>query len=339
MREVDAAIKAASETGEHSPYVFSLITSALGNVATEADAAKAAFEREQEAVHGEAEAHGVGAGAADTHAESEFDLGTALEENISFADELTGALETLAGVQLDAAKSELAWEEAIDELTKGLKGGADALDNRTEKGRANLKLIHSSIDAAIEHGGAVAEETGSLKKGAAATADHIRQLIIEAQKSGIAKAQIEKYIRALNLTPKQIKTLIELNTGPAQSALDMFIRNAEGRIIGLTAHLTADISPGHTKHAGGVVGESGARRMHGGGRLRSNESIVVAEHGEHVVTDAKYRALQSAAASGSRIRPDTHGGGETVVKVGVRLDRRRFTRSMDHEANYDGEWA
>ncbi len=331
IKAIMTELQAVDVADQHKINLYQLIDAMTSG----ADAAT----RKAEAEGKHAGAEGEAADATGKNAQAQFDLGEALEENISFADELTAALEALAGVQLDAAKAELEWEEALDELSKGLKGGADALDNRNEKGRENLKLIHSGIDAAFEHGAAVAEETGSVQKGAKAVQSHIAALVDEAAKAGIARDKINAYIRELNLTPKQIKTIIEMNTGPAQSALDMFIRNAEGRIIGLTAHLTADISPGHTKHAGGVIGESGARRMHGGGEIRSNEELIIAEHGERVVTAKKYAALQSAAAQGARIRPETNSGGATVVNVGVRLDRRRFNKELEHDTEYDGRWA
>ena len=339
LAELNGELERVKDNSDASSNAAWAFQKRWGGITEDVEAAKAAYEREQEAVHGTEGAHDDATGAAEEHTQAQFDLGEAMEETISFADELTGKIEALAGVQMDAAEAAVEWEQSIDDLGKELKKGEKTLNIHEEAGRKNVNAIHDAIDAAIAHGAAVAEETGDVDKGIKVVQGHVEALIDEATRAGISEGAIRNYIRQLNLTPKQIKTLITLNTDLAQNALNRFISSNDGRRIGVIIDGQVRVGGGHTTHAGGVFGESGARRLHGGGQLRANEAMVIAERGEHVLTSAQYRALKTAAANGARVRPETHGGGTTVVNIGVKLDRRRFNKELDHDATYDGRWA
>lgn len=231
------------------------------------------------------------------------------EEAVSAADEFTEALEALAGVTLDVEKASLAWLDSLASLRDELRQGARTLDDSTQAGRDNRSAILDSIDAAIAHGAAVAEQTGSVEAGARATRKHINELIDQAAQAGIAKGEIKDYIRELNLTPSKIKTLIQLlGIDAAQAAIDRFITLNSGRVVKISIGTTGGV----VQHAGGMVG-SGAMRLHGGGRvpMRGDEVPIIAKRGERVLNPAQNRQwegmnLQPAAAP---------GGSGTVVNV------------------------
>ncbi|HEV8683197.1 MAG TPA: hypothetical protein VGS09_10570, partial [Actinomycetota bacterium] len=144
--------------------------------------------------------------------------------------------------------------------------------------------------------------------------------------------------------PKEIKTTIKALTAEAQADVDRFIRNNDGRVIGIRVegHTIGNVG-GRLDHAGGVVGSTGARRLHMGGfaGLRSNEVPSILERGELVWSKSQVASLRSilgmgAETSRSPTQPSSRG---RDVKVAVRLDRRRFNDELDHDSTYDGRWA
>lgn len=246
--------------------------------------------------------------AADRYKGAIEELNPELEETGDLASALADAFEILAGTQIDAAESAIRWKDSIAELRDTFKEHAKHLDIDTKAGRENRKAILGSIDAALKDGEAIAAKTGSLDKGVRAVNAHIQALIDEAVAAGASEEEVREYIRTLNLTPKEIKTLLEARVREAQRAIDDFIRTNDGRVIGVRIETTGGGSiiatgGGHqTEHSGGMVGESGARRMHGGGEvqpfhwpaMRGNEVPVIAERGEWLQTAGQHRAALMA---------------------------------------------
>lgn len=266
----------------------------------------------ESAYKGEADAARGGAVATDEAAEAADEFGNTiatelnpeLTETIDLAKELSNALDVLAGAQLDARKASLKWLDTLADTRKELRHGLKTLDENTKAGRDNQQAILNSIDAAIDHGAAVAEETGSLDKGVRATQAHIRELMNEAVQAGFSKKEIREYIDQLNLTPKELKTLLSLEgVDKASDEIDEFIRTNDGRVIGLRVVTKGGFIPHQDPdipHAGGLVGSSGFKRYHGGGLagwppMRGNEVAAILERGEMVLSKGQVR--HGAAAS------------------------------------------
>jgi TP901 family phage tail tape measure protein len=264
-----------------------LLADVLGATSGELVEAKEAALRHAEAM-GEGTDATTGAEGAAIAAEGAIgELGGELEETASLADQLTEALEGLAGTALDVEKSNLDWLDSVaalnrelthqtnkeGELTGALKEGVRNLNLRTEAGREARGVILNAVDAAIEHGAAVAEETGSVNKGARAVAEHIRELKEQAIKAGISKEAINDYIEQLNLTPEQIRTAIKL------LGIDTALTQITGlgnSIAALPSQKVIDIVVRRGFHAGGLV-------MHSGG-LAPDEVPAVLQRGEFVMS-------------------------------------------------------
>lgn len=272
---------------------------ATGDLASIFDEAAGAADRTTEAV-------GETGDAADGTTGAMGELGDELGETASEADQLKDALDALAGSTIDAEKAAIAWRDSIRRMREDLEEGSATLQGHSAEADANRTAILGAVDAAIAHGVAVAEETGSLEAGAAAVQRHIGQLINEAVAAGASEQQVRAYIRQLNLTPKDIKTLISLLSDQAMAdaaALDAALDNAaQDRHVTIFVHQSGLISTGGggQLHAGGVAGETSARRLHGGGmampNLRGNEVMTVLERGETVRTGHQERELQRALA-------------------------------------------
>ncbi len=290
---------------------------------------------------------GDGGGVADAALTAEETLSMLRDEIAATevaADLLTAALEALAGTELDVEKASLAWLDSIAELGKELRKGQRTLDDNTQAGRDNRAAILSSVDAALQHAAAVAQETGSIDKGAAAAARHIEQIMGEAAAAGISRGAIRDYIEQLNLTPAEIRTKIRLLGGEEATheverfklALDQLPNSVS---VGLD--VTGGLGGGPLYHAGGTVGTTGARRLHSGGRLRGGERLFIGQPGEEVLSTAAVgslrRILSIAPASGGSGSP---GFARAIAELArvlqrqpmvVSLDRRAFGEHLDRE--------
>jgi TP901 family phage tail tape measure protein len=281
---------------------------------------------------------GVTGGAVEDFGGKTKDTGDELERAEKLADRFAEELERLAGVALSAEDAALGWNQALADMQEELKGGTKTLDITTQAGRDNREAFLSAAEAAIDHGEAVASQTGSVQRGVEVVRAHIEQLRDQAIAAGFTKDEINDYIRVLNLTPKQISTLIEAKVDKAKADVQRFIGELD-KIPDIKDVLIRVRSTGYgtgqqTGHAGGVVGN--LPRYHSGGEMKSDEQLVLARKGETIRTVAQERALMNAKSATVHIPAQPSG---RAIRVGVRFDRRRFTTEYDHDATYSGRWS
>jgi TP901 family phage tail tape measure protein len=342
MRTVNAAIDgvAAAHGTNRDAMIASLFgyddeTTAAINLAnklpvltSEVEAAQGAAENKAAAMGEDATATEGAGDAAAGATPSVNDLGTAMEETASLADQLTEALEGLAGTAIDVEKAHLDWLDSLKalnpelthltdkegELTGELRHGVRTLNERTVAGREARGAILDAVDAAIEHGAAVAEETGSLNKGARAVAEHIRELEAQAVRAGISEKAIHDYIGELNLTPAQIRTAIKLlGIETAKSQID----GLGNSIAQLPSQKTIEINVHRGFHAGGLV-------MHSGG-LAPDEVPAILQRGEFVMSRRATKRLGTGVLSMlNRMHEGGGIGGISLVST-ESLDRQ-FTK-------------
>lgn len=289
------------------------LESGLGLVNEELIRGKENYLLKAEAGEDAADADRTGADAAHEHADTlSDDLNPALEESVDLTKELKDALDALAGNQLDARQALIKWKESLAEGFKVLKGGTKTFDVNTKAGRENQKAILRQIDAAIDHGAAIAEESGSLDKGVRSVREHIRAIMEQAEQAGFSKEEIRRYIEQLNLTPKQIRTLIDLDKQKAEEDLLTYLEKLDTlpkrvRVYLETVNVESKEGPGPppssgptpTDHSGGLVGASGPVRMHAGWpAMRSDEIAAILQRGEVVLSKADVSHAQAASSSG-----------------------------------------
>ena len=297
MGDSDAMYVLEASLASAEDVSFEFLSSIQKNIVALSDA-EAAAKREAEALAAEADAQGYASDAALAHAEALSIVQDEAAATQEIADLLTATLEALAGVQLSVEQASLRWYDSLVQLHDELKKGAKTLDITTQAGRDNRAAILDVVDAAIAHGAAVAEETGSVQAGADAVAAHIRELIQEAEKAGFAKDEIRDYIKQLNLTPKDIKTTLELlGIDDAEVRLRQFFDEWNGRWLTWRVGVEGPGGGGGVQHAGGIVGASTAHRLHGGGNVRGDEVQTVLQRGEFVIN----------RRSASRLGPRTLG--------------------------------
>jgi hypothetical protein len=120
---------------------------------------------------------------------------------------------------------------------------------------------------------------------------------------------------------KNLLTYTELQAEAAADAAQKNFRYAAG-VRAFTAAANAAPSGGGGGGGGGGIPQ---QKQHGG-MVRRGEPYIVGEAGPELFVPA---------ASGQIIANPGMGN----VSVGVRLDRRRFTNELDHDATYDGRWS
>ncbi len=255
------------------------------------------------------------ADAANVHAAALDELGPAMGETTSFADELSEALDGLAGGQITAEKAAIAWRDSVRSLTDELEDGAPTLQGNTEDADKNRKAILSAVEAAMAHGAAVAEQTGSIEEGAKVVQGHIRSLVDQATAAGLSRSEIKNYLAQLNLTPKEIKTALALLDDEAKREVAAWIRylgKVPRRVTTIlqTRALNEPV-PATGDHAGGIVGQGGFHRYHIGGTigtpLRGDEVPIIAQRGERVLSRAEVSFM--SAILGARPSTSFPGGG------------------------------
>lgn len=296
------------------------------------------------AVAGLATAQREGAGWAHVLAGRVRDVGEALDDGTAAAEQFKTALDKLAGAALGVEKSSLAWLGSLADLREELKQGTKTLDDSTEAGRENRYSILAAVDAALQHAEAIAEKTGNEDEAIRVAQSHIREILETARASGIAEGDIRDYIKQLKLTPKQIRTLLQLEgVDQATNELDRFFRRFDGRVINTRLGIT---TPSEIDGSGRVVVEeaSGAIIRAQRGLIARRPALLVGEGrsptrwgpgAEAVIPfDARGIAILAEVFETAlrRITPTGVESGHTmIVERPVLLDRRRFLRQQDYE--------
>jgi TP901 family phage tail tape measure protein len=219
-----------------------------------------------------------------------------------------------------------------EEMMSALKTAFDKGKISVDQYAQGLKILADngliSFDQLTELVG-VAKRTAASQAEVAANVNHAAGAMVE------GASEADRYSESLRRTPKQIRTMIRLEKEQAQRALSAFIGALnlvpDVKDVLIRVRSTGPGTGQQIGHSGGVVGS--LPRYHGGGDAKSDEQLVLARKGEHILTDAQYRARSVQSPSTAH----TQSAGD--IRVGIRLDRRRFTTELDHDATYAGHWS
>ncbi|MFI6332912.1 hypothetical protein ACIBBG_31975 [Micromonospora chersina] len=115
------------------------------------------------------------------------------------------SLDTLANAQQETRMASLDFKDGLDQLEDSVKRNGTSLNDNSEKGRGNLRVIESLIDGAERAGKAEEQRALGLGKSAEAAAaagarmreTFIADLIAAADKAGLSKKKIEEMVAAL----------------------------------------------------------------------------------------------------------------------------------------------
>jgi TP901 family phage tail tape measure protein len=163
------------------------------------------------------------AGATGGLAAQTAELAGAMGDTEKKTREALKAIEDFFGGVTDALSSSIDFEEAIDDLAVSLFQNGREWDIATEAGRENTQALIAAKDAAIEHGIAVFEQTGSTQAATEAAMGHVDALAETMRQAGLTDEQIFLLLHQMGLTPENIAT--QFNTpglAEAQAAAETF---------------------------------------------------------------------------------------------------------------------
>ena len=220
-------------------------------------------------------------------ADAWVDAETAMKKSAETADRLFDAQMHLAG-------ADIAWEQAVDDLTDSIKENGDSWDITTQKGRDNTEQLITAIQAAKDHRDAMIANGESTATANQRYQDQIAYLQSVALKAGLTKERFDAMTAALlnYINAPMNKTIVT-------KFLDIHYVSSEGRIGDGTDPRNR---PGSAYAAGGSVSETGW--------------ALVGEQGPEIrwlnKGDEIWDAQKTARALTSGMGPMTMGGGGQI---------------------------
>lgn len=209
--------------------------------------------------------------------------------------DLKDALDGLLDPTLNQDEATVAWRRSIQSLTEDLAKNGGSLSLNTKQGQDNrdairdrVSALKESVEADLAANGTQEEATAKLKRGVA-------QILASADAAHLSKAEVRNYLDTLNLTPAQLKTVFDADTGPAIQHLDTLqrkINDIHGKTVVIRATGDARLANGRNallEAHGGIVD------YYADGGLREN----------HVA--------QIAAAGSMRVWAEPETGGEAYI--------------------------
>jgi TP901 family phage tail tape measure protein len=217
--------------------------------------------------------------------------GSATNANTAIKD-LADTIRGFGSAALSTRDAERDFQAAIDDAQASLKEHGKTLDINTEAGRGNQQTLDQIAKSALAAAAARYEETGSQKDATDAIQSGRDALIGQLAQYGIVGQAAQQYADNLGLIPKNVDTLVNLNTDPAQTALNNYLHANNQHYI------TVGIKGGNiatSRASGGILPGSPSRR---------DNMLIAAASGEFVV-----RATATAVPSNRRALDYINNGG------------------------------
>lgn len=226
----------------------------------------------------------------------------------ALADEIRG----FGSLVLDARDAERAFQAAIDDATETIRENGVTLDVTAASGRANEAALDAIARAALESAAATLEQTGSQEAANAKIIEGRDALIAQLEQLEITGQSAQDYADRLGLIPKQISTVVILDTNNALAKLDQLrgkLADNASAMASLSNWRPPDFSyafGGTVGYASGgsVVGYGGgisAGTVYGAGTSKSDSVVVALSRGEEVIQEpyaSAFRPLLKAINSG-----------------------------------------
>lgn len=256
------------------------------------------FEREREALYGTTAAMLTAMPGATSLREAMKTLKDETADTSSRVDALNAAWRRLFGISITMEEATAQFEAGLDEIRTSIDGAKEAgsgwmanlisatgqLNITTEAGRtfqaqlveqgnAYRELAQTSYDTALQQGQSQQQATAAT---VAATEQRRQQFIAEMLQMGFNANQAQQLANRYLGMPKDVLTTIRAETAQAQSAIDRFIRDNTGRVIGV--RVVTSSGPA-IKPAGG-----GMPYMAEGGPVHAGRSYIVGEEGPEIFT-------------------------------------------------------
>lgn len=262
INELDQALAAMVSSGhaQDAEQAFNRIAEEAKRQGISLNDLKNALPTYQAALDGASATEMKSISVAEQHTEKTNLLAGSLRGAIDAVGSLKGAFERLNGANLSVLETTVAADQAVANLTEKLKGGKDALDTHTQKGRDNVSMLVDLARRAAEAAQAVYDQTGSVDAAAAKFNTYRDAMITALMAMGKTRAEAEALANQLMALPKNIPINITTHysvTGkpPVESNYRPGSFNAEGG--------TVDFYAGGGENHRAQVAPAGAWRVWG----------------------------------------------------------------------------
>lgn len=168
-------------------------------------------------------------------------------------DGLAEKIRGFGSATLDTREAQRSFESAIDDLTQSVTENGRTLDIHSEKGRANEAALDDLAKSTLDVAAATYDQTHNQDLATAAIATGRAELIKQLGQFGITGKAAEDYADKLGLTPKFVKTAVELLGVPA--AENTLTNLARTRTASILVETTGSQNRTHliAKAAGGTL--------------------------------------------------------------------------------------
>ncbi len=163
-------------------------------------ASLSAYNREQTTVAGRSRSVAAAIG----------NLDDAMLSTADSASELAAALDELIGPELNASEASDAWVESLRTLRSELNGANKSLRGNSNAALQNRAAIRDRVSALTTMLNAEAEAGAGSRRLANLLNEGRAALVRQATAAGVAKGEIRGYLNELNLTPKLVRTIMEV---------------------------------------------------------------------------------------------------------------------------------
>ena len=247
-------------------------------------------------------------------------------------------------LSLDAAQAGL--EAAYDDATAALEENGETLDITTEAGRANRDALRDIASNAWDVVDSMAA-TGASQEDMQHSMEDARAKFVEtADAMGLSTEEAEALADQLGLIPTNIPITLPVTTpglAAAQAGIDNFIRNNNGRVIGVVVQTSSSVKPGTGTASRDPLVFADGGQVTGPGGPRSDNVPALLSPGEWVMNAAavsKYghgfmanlnarRYADGGQVSGWSQAPPAGPAGYAMPASMVTMDGARLTGSLD----------
>lgn len=212
--------------------------------------------------------------------------GTLADQTSNSADKMKAwkkLVDSIIGTQMSVFDQNTALASSLAELTMALATNGSTMDENTGAGQKNRQALSDAAQQALDTAEAYGNTYG-IDAANLVLATNRDRLIASGEAAGISRADMEKYLDTLGLTPENVQTIIQ-TPGLAQRKGDIetykgILDGLDGREISTTIRIHQAID---SLGSGASPGMINAERHAKGGDVRKGAWSLVGEEGPELV--------------------------------------------------------
>jgi len=286
-----------------------------GDVALQSEIATGSYTKNAAALFATQNAYLQGKLAADQFKTSTEANTVAMQLENNAAGLLNQSLQKLGGNNLGVAQSADTAAAAVNTATKTLKQNNDTIKGNTDKAIQNRQALQGAAAAAIQHGQAVAQQTGSTVKATAAINTDRKALEDNLRSQGLLTKGVQAYIDQLFKIPASKKTQVDLRDAAALAAAKRYKAEIDAIKTQVTVTIQTSIDQRSLQALKNTPGanlpSTQVPFVPTGGRVEQRAVGGPVNYGKVYVVGEYGPELFLPPSSGTIVPPNTGGGNRT----------------------------